>query len=358
MSAQNACESGNFANIEEARAAQTRASIAQSQAIHAAVVDHEAKSVKRRAAVALANDLKCWNVHRKRELLKSTLSYARAQHKATKQAVAAWSCLRDGYIGSVVMPPVYDQHAVTKPSGAKPGMPVDFFGDGLDAVGTAARYRTEQLLHESIEVSAKIFGTSPTGESSPIIAVDHDLLNHDEHDVFNYPAETEQNHENDSEHDCFHQPSETELDIFADPPSYDFSKSPNHSLLEAPSELARHETEPHLDIFGMNDFSDDEASKSSAAAFYETSQTLLPMTSTAAAPIPEESDDDDNNIFDDDDDEATEFHDSETNNAVNPMTASMQSLVDGLMNWGGGLDLEEELVLPRGMAASIAFDSA
>ena len=85
MAAQTACDSGNFANIEEARAAQTRASIAQSHAIHAAVVDHEAKSVKRRAAVALAHDVKCWNVHRKRELLRSTLAYAKSQHEATRR---------------------------------------------------------------------------------------------------------------------------------------------------------------------------------------------------------------------------------------------------------------------------------
>ena len=37
------------------------------------------------------------------------------------------------------------------------------------------------------------------------------------------------------------------------------------------------------------------------------------------------------------------------------MTASMQSLVDGLMNWGGAIDFDEELILPKGMAASIAF---
>ena len=80
--AQSACDAGGFPSIDEARAAQTRASIAQSHAFHAAVVDHEAKAVKRRATLALAHDVKCWNVHRKREMLKACLAHARSQHEA------------------------------------------------------------------------------------------------------------------------------------------------------------------------------------------------------------------------------------------------------------------------------------
>jgi hypothetical protein len=36
----------------------------------------------------------------------------------------------------------------------------------------------------------------------------------------------------------------------------------------------------------------------------------------------------------------------------------MQSLVDGLMNWGGQYDDEEDLALPTGMAASIALEES
>jgi hypothetical protein len=109
FAAQGVCEAGGFASIDEARAAQTRASISQSHAIHAAVVEHEAKSVKRRAALALANDVKCWNIHRKRELLKASIAYARSQHEATRRAVDAWSSLRDGFIGSTVVPSSVDR---------------------------------------------------------------------------------------------------------------------------------------------------------------------------------------------------------------------------------------------------------
>ena len=39
------------------------------------------------------------------------------------------------------------------------------------------------------------------------------------------------------------------------------------------------------------------------------------------------------------------------------MSASMQSLVDGLMTWGDHFEGEDALALPTGMAASIAFES-
>jgi len=309
MSAQNACDSGNFSNIEEARAAQTRASIAQSHAIHAAVVDHEAKSVKRRAAVALANDVKCWNVHRKRELLRSTLAYAKSQHEATRRAVDAWSCLRDGYIESVVMPPLYDRRVTpTRPIqfNMQHSSSSDFFGDGLDAMGTKTRYTTEQLLQESSEVTATIFGGSSTMDSPPIVPVEHDLL---------------------------HQPPSLDLTALEAPS--DFFAEVSNDFLQNASALREKEDNQ------TDDSSDEETSKSTA--FYET-HALLPIAT--ASPIPEEQDNDGTD---------TEFHDS---SAENPMTASMQSLVDGLMNWGGTIDIDEELVLPPGMAASIAFEDS
>ena len=41
-----------------------------------------------------------------------------------------------------------------------------------------------------------------------------------------------------------------------------------------------------------------------------------------------------------------------------PMTSSMQSLVNGLMTWGGQYDSEEDFALPTGMAASIALEES
>ena len=295
MTAQNACDSGNFSNIEEARAAQTRASIAQSHAIHAAVVDHEAKSIKRRAALALANDVKCWNVHRKRELLRSTLAYAKAQHEATRRAVDAWSCLRDGFIGSVVLPPLYDRRiGPGRSSQTEPDQSSDFFGNGLDALGSSPRFTTDPG-----ETTSTIFGTTPAGDSPPIVAVEHDSLQQPPH-----------------------------LDLLSG--SADFY----HGATSSSTHMK--------DVFQSEDVFD-EASKSNT--FFD-SHAMLPFAT--ASPIPDDQDD----PVEKKDESETEYHDSA---AENSMTASMQSLVDGLMTWGGTADIEEDLVLPRGMAASIAF---
>jgi hypothetical protein len=51
----------------------------------------------------------------------------------------------------------------------------------------------------------------------------------------------------------------------------------------------------------------------------------------------------------------TSFGDPSENEAL---TSSMQSLVNGLMNWGGQYDSEEDLALPTGMAASIALQES
>ena len=40
------------------------------------------------------------------------------------------------------------------------------------------------------------------------------------------------------------------------------------------------------------------------------------------------------------------------------LTSSMQSLVNGLMNWGGQYDDDEDFALPTGMAASIALEES
>ena len=45
---------------------------------------------KRRATVALACDVKVWNVHRKREIQKSCLNFVQAQVESSCSAVSAW----------------------------------------------------------------------------------------------------------------------------------------------------------------------------------------------------------------------------------------------------------------------------
>lgn len=254
MTAQSSCESGNFVNIDEARAAQTRASIAQSHAMRAAVVEHEARTVKRRVTLALAHDVKCWNVHRKRELLVACIGHARSQHEATRRAVDAWSSLRDGFIGAAVVPSTYEKRS------------------------TNIVPRSEDLerpLPDQDEAIATIYGDSmndPLAQPS-IVAIDHVVL----------------------------------------------SSSPTREeLTEKSVEIGQ----PESDLF-------------------------LPFAT--ADPIPEEDDEDFTS--------RSSVEHTEKITTDDMLSASMQSLVNGLMSWGGGFEAEEEhFALPSGMAASIAFE--
>jgi len=278
MAAQNACDTGVFASMEEARAAQTRASIAQGHAMRAAVVEHEAKTVKRRATLALAHDVKCWNVHRKREMLHSCITYARSQHEATRRAVDAWSSLRDGFIGSTVIP---SERRMT-PLPCPP--PSDT--------------RLHRNLSDQDEVTATIYEelASASGNQPSIVAVDHDLLT--------FPPDDEE----DTEQEAAEQQETVEEDG---------AKKPSFELPETDS--------------------------------------ILPFAT--ADPIPEE--DGEASTYKEDK-QSSSFHDAaaDTSASEDILSESMQSLVDGLMNWGGGFDAEEDFALPAGMAASIALDES
>mmetsp|Transcript_10785 Transcript_10785/g.12489 ORF Transcript_10785/g.12489 Transcript_10785/m.12489 type:complete len:1540 (-) Transcript_10785:2-4621(-) len=100
MNADQYCNTTSFSTIDEARNAQMRASKLRSQAIHATVVEYEAFTAKRQAAVALARDVKCWNIHRKREILKTCLDVAMSQRKAAANSMTAWEELREGLLNS------------------------------------------------------------------------------------------------------------------------------------------------------------------------------------------------------------------------------------------------------------------
>jgi hypothetical protein len=167
LTAQTACERDDFMNLDEARAAQTRASIAQSHAIHAAVVEHEAKTVKRRATLALANDVETWNIHRKKEMLRSCIAFARSQHEATRRGVDAWSTLRDGFIGAPMNPTFVERKCTVQPYTSI-------------SVALATASTAPQPTIEADEVSTTIYDCAfhlHHFEASPtIVAVDHNQL--------------------------------------------------------------------------------------------------------------------------------------------------------------------------------------
>jgi hypothetical protein len=285
--AQAACDKGKFANIDEARASQTRASISQSHAIHAAVVEHEAKTVKRRATLALAHDVKCWNIHRKREVLQVALNYAKSQHEATRRAVDAWSCLRDGYVGSNIFPSTQTRRASSHPRKPKVDLP-----------------------REEIEVQATIFSAGDGGDSSPqtIVAVEHELLR------------------------ISPEPPKGEIISAAAEPDTILPLVMADPIPEGDEDIANSRS---LDPFGFG--SSTAHSQSCNVASISSAHTGSPgAAAKAAASIHSTSNEED-------EEEA--------------MTSSMQSLVNGLMTWGGE-DVEVDFNLPAGIAASIALEQS
>ena len=87
---------------EKVQHTQSEASKAQSHAIHATVVDHRANIAKKRSAVSLAQDVKSWNLHRKNEMLRTCIQFAKSQQEASRKAADAWESLKEGLIDSTV----------------------------------------------------------------------------------------------------------------------------------------------------------------------------------------------------------------------------------------------------------------
>jgi hypothetical protein len=330
--AQAACEKGKFANIDEARAAQTRSSIAKSHAIHAAVVEHEAKTVKRRATLALAHDVKCWNAHRKREVLAIALSYAKSQHEATRRAVDAWSCLRDGFVGSSIIPSTKIRKLSTAQNNSMQSK-VDLSADELPTV-TIFRSPSDQDH------------LAP----GPLIAVDHELFRMPSDANLNSTTIVEsEDNTNDNVNSCG---SENNSPIPAAETVDDQEASPPFAVAS-----------PILDdlpSFGMMESSIDSESFGVSLSHHSSSHaTLLSSTSlpsihngsgncTSAPPLRRSNSRSGLNQHQTKDIAASD-------NEI--MTSSMQSLVDGLMNWGG-VDIEEDFALPAGMASQLVEESA
>uniref|UniRef100_A0A7S2XRL3 PX domain-containing protein n=1 Tax=Attheya septentrionalis TaxID=420275 RepID=A0A7S2XRL3_9STRA len=281
--AQKVCDNGKFSSVNEARAAQTRASISQSHAFHAAVVEHEAMAAKRRAALALAHDVKCWNVHRKRELLRSCQAAAQSQLAASRQAVAAWSQLRDGFLGSISIPLVAEKRYV-----------------GQEVTPHYHNDDSEELAEESTRIfsspSAGSLGSDPS-VNQLIVPVDHAKL---------IITEIENNNEDATES----KPVAQEMLI---------NFTGGFSSFDTPPDIAPQLSEENEEM--------------------KESQGIKIMDGSAHS---EGSNEDG-------------FKEADTNDI---MSASMKSLVNGLMTWGDQYDSQDDLTLPAGMAASIALEES
>jgi hypothetical protein len=367
--AQTICDAGGFPTIDEARGAQTRASIAQSHAFHAAVVEHEAKAVKRRATLALAHDVKCWNVHRKREMLQACIAHARSQLESTRRAVDAWSCLRDGFIGSSVIPSAQTRKATAPPAASliptfrtplvradiihtmgnsgtasshsefespfmqstqTPALSVDTLGAGVfgDLLGFSKASSSLGSSHQQRQNSLR-------GTSSASFGVAHHGSASDE---FNYidPSEAQPREMECEQDDAF-------ATIYQDTAERPVIVAVEHNILGYNMNPEQPAAARNVNIARAPDYKSYEENEVLPFA-----QPVLAMVTATAAPVNEFT-------MPTDGIGPADERKNVANNDDDMLSSSMQSLVDGLITWGG--QFEGEDILPTGMAASIAFES-
>lgn len=353
LSAQQACEKVEFATMDDARAAQTRSSIAQSHAIHAAVVEHEAKTVKRRATLALAHDVKTWNIHRKREMLRSCISYAKSQHEASRRAVDSWSSLCDGFIGTTIAPTTVDRRQV------------------IAHTPPPSERRIPQI--EPDEVTATIFDNFDDVSQPTILALDNNGLSANNTDFFSMDyarsiesrqpetflpfAEASPIPEEVEEVESHTVQNRFEAENLCDPTMQPFTDTEiDHDLPDIAQYICQG-NDNEVDNIPEN------VSRGSKIVDNAASGTDLAIDGKDS---PLHTADLIQNVYEDVVGDLIDFskgsnryETSISNSNEEVLSESMQSLVVGLMNWGGGFEAEEEhFALPAGMATAIALEGS
>ena len=343
LSAQQACEKGEFATMEDARAAQTRASIAQSHAIHAAVVEHEAKTVKRRATLALAHDVKTWNIHRKREMLRSCITYAKSQHEASRRAVDSWSSLADGFIFATMAPTTVNRKH--------------------NAVGATMR-SDRRYIHDEPDDARAIF----LDDLNPaIIAVEHNALSSvpNGFTLMDYSKFVEAQQPeislpfvevtpNPDSSDTLRNNVQASLDLQAGSDSLRVSR--NEFLLP----LVEVDSVPENNgMIVQTSNSADPFDFSHFGIFDEESDNFSVQATPVKTMKHVNFDDDAFGDLIDFRRTGSRYESTPPNTNDDNLSESMHSLVEGLMNWGGGFDAEEKyFALPAGMATTIALEGS
>lgn len=261
------------------KAIQEKVATSKMQALHAAVVEHEAATAKKRSVVSLANDVKHWNTQRKSELLQLCRNTVKQQISSVRDNLQGWERLKEGLIAS----PNIFQGTTTHAPNLLHSPVANSFKNEKSAIHSAA---SEIPLHEKKEEDPEIAVEECT---SGVESLSYEIQN----------------------------------DYFVSSPSHDNSTSvtPSHEL--------ENETK-----------NDDEESSLCSNALHTEDKSHDSQI--------------DIEHFDSNDDS---FFHSEKDDGENGMTESMQSLVDGLLNWGGNYEEDDlDLNLPKGMAASLVLD--
>ena len=281
---------------EEAKMLQERVSRSQMQALHAAVVEHEAVAAKRRSVISLANDVKYWNTHRKRDLIKACSLVVKEQASAAAQNLNAWTQLREGLLDS---PSIFDVGQKNQRDasrfGQSPWADIKSIQESQNDIG-----HEEQTSRENTVVAATV-----QDHFSPQISQQDDEL------LFS--------------------PSLSQHDDELLPPIDDETSIPCGDVQQS-----------------ISSFSEDALVFSDALSSSALSHDSINVCKQDQA------------LGGDSDENSECGMMNEDVDGKDDMTESMQSLVDGLLTWGGGGNWEVEdelgLTLPKGMAASLAME--
>lgn len=354
--------SGNNKDAIEAavHAAQTRVEISKSHEIHATLISHETSTVKRKAALALAHDVRQWSVHRKREMIQLCLSAAKSQRQVSRQWADSWKLLKEAvdgplegeYGGSVLLESLFSPQksddsaenstiyslspaspstASKLPSLHQPYFSVEKEVSAIDPVASASRVPTSSGFVQSLQ-------------KDNVINSENDIISHSIPECFSEESEYMMPTE-------FHEPVYSEF-IKTDVPSlptisnikdsrnntdelsmntslldHSFSKTfISHEYANMFCDLLDNPATEHFD-------NDKNASVCTTVADEKASNTKSPLLQlyddevSVEAQVPSQRIEKEDKVT--------------TNKGPDAMTASMQSLAEGLLTWGALLDQPE-----------------
>ena len=271
-------------------------------------------AAKRRAVMALAHDVKVWNIHRKRELLPLCRDFVRQQHEASQQSHLAWCQLRDGFI-------ISSQASV-----------IDVKGEshiGVHTMGGADLYGRPP---ESLSFTTSSSAPAQAHTNGPLDAVAksvQDPSSPEEHIEIMEPVNTIESNVKDLCKSVGDKVSHGDGNGFA----FEHNQT-DHAAADNGDETVDGGSFNR----GGNLLGEDYGTSDGSQASNDTEAGIS------------EGDADLETQADADADSSRQEHEE--------MTNSMQDLVDGLMNWGDQYDSQEDMSLPNGMAVSMILEES
>lgn len=383
----------------------------RNHAMHAAIVAHETTTVKRKAAMALASDVRQWSDHRRREMFKACLLFAQLHREASHDARRAWTVLKQAVTGPQESSEPMGKSKVSQVEKTKFSVSQEFSHDSfaemklndselhlMDGFYDAPRTINMQssatylstvaetdVSHSRVDVSLNEEQLRAPIETSLIYEESH------HHDSYHY-RKSKKNPDDESCEDLVglglpyslgleyrdlvpagshtggildeaFRAMETPFAVDEDAPPPDFPPSysdvfPSSASSESVNNRIQEATQDTFDVVEpISEVGPEEDSCQHDAEVAMESEidrnsldcssskmnitTSKSVTNTSSGGI---------NLSGSETDASLSEKAGESNDA---MTASMQSLVDGLMAWGSRYDPTDDIPIPSGLVASI-----